>query len=508
EMGLRRGVLALAETVDGAYMVALITQPDEYDALYEAVFLPAVDALAPVSDLPSRYEVYNGWPHVASIEAVGHSARETVDFRLETCTRLRVYAIGQLQGPSMVDYGYVEDATTGQIVWQMYPFETESAGYVQNRRADRPLTLPAGAYRLHYHSDASHAFDDWGDRPPSHRFWGISLFVDQEPGAPPPQCLPRAEHVEDIGWSAVQLAQLGAEFADHDLAAVLVLSQGQVVLEWGNTANNFLAHSMRKSLMSAMYGIAVDRGLVDPGQTLAALGIDDINPLTEQERQATVEELLQARSGVYIPAAGEVQSMRDDRPARGSHAPGSHWYYNNWDFNALGTIFEQETGQNIYQAFAQWIGAPTGAQDFFPERLQYTYEYWLSQHPYYGFRISARDLARFGQLLLQAGNWQGSQVVPRDWVELTTQAHSRTQDSGTYSGYGYMWWVADRDDDGIPAGAYAASGFGGHTVEVLPQLETVIVLRPNTDAPEARLLGSDEADDIVRTILQARMEPD
>ncbi|MGD8518301.1 MAG: hypothetical protein PVG54_15155, partial [Anaerolineae bacterium] len=215
EMGLRRGVLALAETVDGAYMVALITQPDEYDALYEAVFLPAVDALAPVSDLPSRYEVYNAWPHVASIEAVGHSARETVDFRLETCTRLRVYAIGQLQGPSMVDYGFVEDATTGQIVWQMYPFETESAGYVQNRRADRPLTLPAGAYRLHYHSDASHAFDDWGDRPPSHRFWGISLFVDQEPGAPPPQCLPRAEQVGDLGWSADQLAQLGAEFADH-----------------------------------------------------------------------------------------------------------------------------------------------------------------------------------------------------------------------------------------------------------------------------------------------------
>ena len=508
DMGARQGVIALAQAVDGVYLVALVTQPGEYEALYDAVLLPVVEALTPVAGLPSRYDEYATWPVVAAVEQAGNNARETVDFALDACTRLRLYAIGQQRGPEMVDFGYVENAATGQVVWRMYPFETQSAGYYQNRRSDRALTLPPGDYRLHYHSDATHSFDDWGDQPPGHRFWGITLFVEQDPDGPPPQCLPRAEQVGQLGWSAGKVVQLGAEFEARGLAAVMVLSQGQVILDWGHTTNNFLAHSMRKSLMSALYGIAVERGLVDPGQTLAELGVDDIYPLTEQEQQATVENLLQARSGVYLAAAGEVQSMRDDRPERGSYEPGTHWYYNNWDFNALGTIFEQETGENIYRAFAQWIGEPIGVQDFFPERLHYSYEYWLSQHPYYGFRISARDLARFGQLFLEGGDWQGTQIVPRAWVELSTQAHSRTAGAGTYSGYGYMWWIAARNDRGIPEGAYAASGMGGHTVEVLPSLETVIVLRPNTDAAQPRLLGSQEVDDIVRTILRARTDAD
>lgn len=199
--------------------------------------------------------------------------------------------------------------------------------------------------------------------------------------------------------------------------------------------------------------------------------------------------------------------MKSSRPKRGSYSPGSHWYYNNWDFNALGTIFEQETGQNIYQAFGDRIGGPVGMQDFFPERLHYTYEFWLSQHPYYGFRISARDLARFGQLFLQEGAWQDSkspdpeQVVPASWVKESTQSYSRGRDSGTYSGYGYMWWVATSDSQSIPAGSYAASGYGGHTLEVLPDLNTVIVIRPNTDAVGYQPIQV--PDRLVRRILEA-----
>ena len=129
---------------------------------------------------------------------------------------------------------------------------------------------------------------------------------------------------------------------------------------------------------------------------------------------------------------------------RGSHAPGTFWYYNNWDFNALGTIFDQETGQeSVYQAFQAWVADPIGMQDLDIERLSYAYEP-QSIHPYYGFRISARDLARFGQLYLQDGAWQGRQVVPAEWVAESTVPYSRTGQSGTYSGYGYMWWIAVR----------------------------------------------------------------
>ena len=104
-----------------------------------------------------------------------------------------------------------------------------------------------------------------------------------------------------------------------NVAALMVVTDGQVVYEWGNTANNFQAHSMRKSLLSALYGIAVADGAIELSQTLAELNIDDKTPLTEAEKEATVADLLKARSGVYIPAAGEAASMKALRPRRGSH---------------------------------------------------------------------------------------------------------------------------------------------------------------------------------------------
>ena len=75
-------------------------------------------------------------------------------------------------------------------------------------------------------------------------------------------------------------------------------------------------------------------------------------------------DLLEARSGVYHPALYETPAMAKQRPARGSHEPGTFWYYNNWDFNALGTIYEHATGSGIYDALDRLIARPIGMQDY------------------------------------------------------------------------------------------------------------------------------------------------
>jgi CubicO group peptidase (beta-lactamase class C family) len=507
-LGTRLGSIALAKTEAGVVLVLLVTAPDGYDALHDRVFVPAVDALTLAADDASALEHAAAWPVVATIDQVGNRASETVEFSLEACTRLRVYAVGEGTPQGMQDFGRVENATSEQIVWQMHFFETEAAGAYKNRRVNRILTLPAGDYRLRFQTNEKYASGDWGDQAPGDRFWGITLYEDRSPDGDPADCWARVDSPEVAGWSAAALERLKVDLSEMGVAALMVVTDGRVVFEWGNTANNFKAHSMRKSLMSALYGIYVADGVVDISRSLAELGIDDIVPLTSTEKRATVADLLKARSGVYIPAAGEVPSMRSERPKRGSHSPGSHWYYNNWDFNTLGSIFEQETGQNIYQAFESRIGNPIGMQDFFPDRLRYTYEYWLSQHPYYGFRISARDLARVGQLFLQGGEWQGAgslnaeQIVPSEWIEESTQPYSRTGKSGTYGGYGYMWWIAATDYQGIPRGSYAASGYGGHTLEILPDLNTVIVFRVNTDAAEFQPIT--DPDQVVLRVLEAR----
>jgi CubicO group peptidase (beta-lactamase class C family) len=504
QLGPRKGAIALAETEDGVYVVLLATTPEEYPTLHEMVFLPAVDALSPTADVPSPWPDYAGWPVVASIESVGNNADETIEFTLDRCTPMRIYAIGEGGESGMQDFGYIENVATAQIIWNMYFYETESAGYYRNRRVDRALSLPPGTYRLRFQTNDTHAFADWGDRPPGHRFWGITLFEDPSPEASRVACWERPSRPEDLGWSAVRLNGLVPELERQKVAALMVVTHGQVVFEWGNTANNFRAHSMRKSLLSALYGISVAKGEIDPSQTLQELDIDDLNPLTENEKQATVTDLLRARSGVYIPAAAEAQSMKDARPERGSHKPGAFWYYNNWDFNVLGTIFDQETGVDVFQAFRTRIADPIGMQDFRLEDQHYDYEYRLSSHPAYNFRISARDLARLGQLYLQEGKWNEAQIVPADWVEESTRVHSRTGQTGTSSGYGYMWWIAAEDFGDIKEGSFCASGYGGHTVEVLPHLDTVIVIRVNTDQPDFTNLAGSAVDQLILKILEAR----
>jgi len=292
-----------------------------------------------------------------------------------------------------------------------------------------------------------------------------------------------ASSPESMGWSSDKLAAARAYSERIGSAAVMIVDDGVVVDAWGDLERKYLCHSMRKSLISALYGIYVADGKIDLTRTLEDLGIDDLTPLTAVEKTATVADLLSARSGVYIEAAGEAASMKALRPDRGSHAPGTFWYYNNWDFNALGTIFDQLSGEkNIYTAFDKRIADPIGMEDYDPSELRYTYEPY-SRHPYYGFRMSTRDAARFGLLFLRNGRWGEQQVVPADWVRESTTSHSVI---APQSGYGYLWWTGE-GAGGFPnvdegPGSYYASGYNGHNIIVMPSRNLVVVHRVDTDA--------------------------
>jgi CubicO group peptidase (beta-lactamase class C family) len=177
-----------------------------------------------------------------------------------------------------------------------------------------------------------------------------------------------------------------------------------------------------------------------------------------------------ARSGIYHVAAYETADIRQKRPERGRHAPGAFWFYNNWDFNALGTIYRHQTGEDIFQSFAQRIAQPIGMQDFSARDGTYVSERH-SSHPAYPFRLSARDAARFGQLYLDGGRWSGRQVIPASWVKASTMAYSST-DRGSM-GYGYLWWTLNPDVFG--PGAALASGYGGQAIAIVPSKHLVVV---------------------------------
>jgi CubicO group peptidase (beta-lactamase class C family) len=300
------------------------------------------------------------------------------------------------------------------------------------------------------------------------------------------------QHVSSLkraGWSSEKLAAARA-YAKADsiqTSAVMIIQGGKVIDEWGDTDKKIDAYSVRKSLLSALYGIYVAEGVIDINETLEQLGIDEApDPLTTQEKQARVVDLLRARSGVYHLVDFETASMTRNRPLRGSHAPGTYWYYNNWDFNVLGTIFEKKTGLKIGEAFYQRIAKPIGMQDFEPADVFY-FGGPASIHPTYHFEITARDMARFGLLYEQRGRWGGNQVVPEAWVEKSSHATEMAKSNGVdIGGYEYLWWIdyegAHFPEVALP-GIYSARGSGAHYIFVIPTLDMVVVHRTDNDPP-------------------------
>jgi len=314
----------------------------------------------------------------------------------------------------------------------------------------------------------------------------------------------RVPSPESAGWSSEKLKAAQDYSKTIKTSAVMIVLGGQVLDEWGETATRFNVHSIRKSLLTAIYGIHVADGRIDLTKTMGGLGMDDNEPsLTVVEKQATLHDLLKARSGIYHPALYETPGMKAARPQRGSHAPGTFWYYNNWDFNAAGAIFERATKNSLFRELKERIADPIGMQDYRLDDGQYVTGS-DSVYAAYPFRLTARDMARFGLLFAREGRWRWRQIVPAQWVKDSVTPYS---DAGASGGYGYMWWVAanGRHVPGvsIPDGSYSARGAGGHYILVIPAYDLVIVHRVNTDI-QGNSVSDEEFGKLVKLILDAR----
>jgi CubicO group peptidase (beta-lactamase class C family) len=306
----------------------------------------------------------------------------------------------------------------------------------------------------------------------------------------------RYANVEQAGFDGAKLAAARETWETLPSSAFMVIADGAVVAAWGEVERRFMCHSVRKSFLSALYGIYWDRGEIELNKTLADLGIDDDpDPLLETERRARILDLLKARSGVFHPAA--YAGRTDSRP-RGSEGPGRYFAYNNWDFNTLATILEQETGAQVFPAFDQHFGRPLQMEDWRISDGYYHYELDKSKYPAYPFRVSARDAARFGLLFARDGMWNGERILSEHWVRRSSALYSIDND---VMGYGFMWWVL-REPRFARHGMFAALGVGNQMIAVLPQSDLVIVNRANTYQGEGTPTGA--LLNLIEQVLEAR----
>jgi len=338
----------------------------------------------------------------------------------------------------------------------------------------------------------------------SFRVWTIVLFLALAwSGAAQAQDLryPAEEwmryvNVEDAGFDPAKLEAARASWEALPSSAFLVIADGAVVASWGEVGRRFMCHSVRKSFLSALYGIYFDRGEIELNKTLADLGIDDWpEPLLDSERQARILDLLKARSGVFHPAA--YAGRTDSRP-RGSEGPGRYFAYNNWDFNTSAYILMQETGADVFEDFDEYFGGPLRMEDWRISDGYYHYELDKSRYPAYPFRMSARDAARFGLLFARNGMWEDGRILSENWVKRSSALYSIDTD---IMGYGLYWWIL-RQPPFLDHGMYAALGVGNQFIAVLPKSDMVIVNRANTyegeRTPMPGLL------DLIAEILDAR----
>jgi CubicO group peptidase (beta-lactamase class C family) len=293
------------------------------------------------------------------------------------------------------------------------------------------------------------------------------------------------------GWSAEKLADLRVFSNTLETEAVVVVTNGKILASWGATDKKFNVHSIRKSMLSALCGIEVAEGRLDLNWTLEKLGIDDNElSLSAVEKLAPVHDLMKARSGVYHSALYETASMKARRPVRHSHRPGEFWYYNNWDFNAMGSIYEQFAGGRIHEQFHRRIAVRIGMEDYQPADGRYVTGP-ESIHPAYPFRMSARDLARFGLLYLRQGKWHDESIIPAGWVRNSLVSYSNAGGAG---GYGYYWWISRNGAHfpgvTLPDGSYSARGAGGHYLVVIPKLDLVVVHRVDTSRSGRQVTGA------------------
>lgn len=258
--------------------------------------------------------------------------------------------------------------------------------------------------------------------------------------------------------------------AQRSVTALVILKDGQIVHEsyhQGTGPDDLrISWSVAKSFLSALFGIVLAEGHID--------SLDD--PVTKYVPAlagtaydgTTIRHILTMSSGVAfnedymdfwsdINRMGRVlalgQSMDGFAASLKDRAadPGSRWHYVSIDTHVLGMIIRGATGEDIPELLERHILAPMG----------------FEKAPYYltdgdgvsfvlgGLNVTTRDYARFGQMIAQGGEWQGKQIVPRDWVEAFI-----TPSAPGGAGYGYQWWIAE----GASPGEVNAQGIYGQYI--------------------------------------------
>jgi CubicO group peptidase (beta-lactamase class C family) len=278
--------------------------------------------------------------------------------------------------------------------------------------------------------------------------------------------------------------------AERDVKAhsVLIVRSGYLVLEaYFYPYHRSRAHrltSCTKSFLSALIGVASEEGHLNLDDNVLSFFPDrTIENDSRLKQEVTVEHLLLMRSGLDWPESSVSYSSANnilwrmmgssdctqfalDRPM--ATEPGAAFNYSTGDAQLLGAVLEEAAGLSVREFARTRLFEPLGVSS--------AHWSWQSSPEGVGFgggglSATPRAMAKFGYLYLSEGDWSGKQIIPAAWVEASIASPH----------YGYQWWR-------LSNGGYAALGYGGQRIAVIPDLDMVIVVTGDMPGATSRHL--------------------
>jgi len=284
---------------------------------------------------------------------------------------------------------------------------------------------------------------------------------------------------EEQGIDSVPLIAMFDKIKSENLKirSIIIIRNNRLVLEsYVHPYNRDVIHdvkSVSKSILSAVFGIALQEGIVNNIDQKVFEFFPEYFPEDgdRRKREIDLRDLLMMASGLDLdengPIMNEIMSHNDlikatfARPV--INEPGTDFNYCTFLTHSMSAVLTETSGITLYELTKKFLFNPIGINQLHWEKGPQGYYFG-------GDKLWLRpvDMAKIGFLFLNNGLWGNQQILSEKWVEESTQNRFPKFSNDGFTGYGYWWWLSDN-------GAYHARGFGGQIISVYPELNMVVV---------------------------------
>lgn len=270
---------------------------------------------------------------------------------------------------------------------------------------------------------------------------------------------------------------------ENEIHSFVIVRHGKIISEgWWNPYGKELRHTMfsvSKSFTSIGVGLAIAENKLTLTDKVVSFFPESVpDTLSTYMQEMTVEDLLKMSTGMDTDPLFQAMGSTGDWPkiflsTPIQHEPGTVFKYNNMATFMLSAIVQKATGEKLFDFLKPRLFEP----------LNITNVTWDERPAGFtlgaiGLRIASNDMAKFGQLLLQKGKWNGKQLIPESWIAAASSVQIDSSDPENTNpnenndwaqGYGYQFWKSRHN-------SYRADGLGGQFILVLPEKDAVVVL--------------------------------